>query len=425
MSNPLLEGSLRALNLFAGSELAERVGLREPAQRWIAKGTQLGAEWLQKQLRAARDEASADADPRDRFDLSPTESQALVQQAMRRFADEILREAAAEAEDAGKPPDSVLRHASELGLVQLAIPEAFGGAAEERSPITSALALEELARGDMALALALAAPASAAHLLVDFGTEAQKKAWLPRLAEDTLAAPALLEARPLFDPRAPEAKAKSLRRGFRLKGRKAFVPLGRRAAFFLVSATLPGRGPRLFLVEADRPGVIVYPEPAMGLRGADLCSLRLDVEVPDDALIGGDDFDHQRLVDLGRVGWGALAVGQGQATLEYVKTYCNDRVAFGEPITNRQSVAFLIADMAIELEGMRLMVWRAAARAERGLDFTGQAHLAKLQCARYGMKIGTDGVQLLGGAGFVREHPVERWYRHLRAVGVMEGGVAA
>jgi len=131
------------------------------------------------------------------------------------------------------------------------------------------------------------------------------------------------------------------------------------------------------------------------------------------------------VVDLARVAWGALAVGQCEAVLDYVKEYCNDRVAFGEPITNRQAVAFLIADIALETEAMRLLVWRAAARAERGLPITQHAHLAAVQCARYAPKIGTDGVQLLGGAGFVREHPVERWYRHLRAMGIVEGGLSA
>ena len=107
--------------------------------------------------------------------------------------------------------------------------------------------------------------------------------------------------------------------------------------------------------------------------------------------------------------------------LDYVTPYCNERVAFGEPISNRQSVAFMIADIAIELEAMRLMTWRAASRAEQGLDFHEQAYLAKVFCAEHAMKIGTDGVQLLGGHGFCREHPVELWYRNLRAIATLDG----
>jgi len=151
------------------------------------------------------------------------------------------------------------------------------------------------------------------------------------------------------------------------------------------------------------------------------------VRVRDDALVGGAaagaPFDVGELVDGARIAWGAFAVGTAQAVLDYVVPYVNARRAFGEPISNRQAVAFMVADIAIELEGMRLLVQRAAARADRGLDAASHASLARLQCARKGMKIGSDGVQLLGGHGFVKEHPVERWYRDLRAVGVLEGAL--
>ena len=132
---------------------------------------------------------------------------------------------------------------------------------------------------------------------------------------------------------------------------------------------------------------------------------------------------YSELVSLGRLGWAALAVGTGQAVLDYVKSYVNTRVAFGEPISNRQAVAFKVADIAIELEGARLVTLRAAARAEQGRSFAREAGLARKLTAEYGMRIGSDGVQLLGGHGFVKEHPVERWYRDLRAAAVMEGAV--
>jgi hypothetical protein len=131
----------------------------------------------------------------------------------------------------------------------------------------------------------------------------------------------------------------------------------------------------------------------------------------------------QRLVDLGRIGVCAMCVAVCQSVVEYTREYCNARIAFDEPITNRQSVAFMIGDMATETEAMRLMVYRAASQAEQGLDFHKAASLARIQCAKYGMQIGTNGVQLLGGHGFIREHPVELWYRNLRAVGVLDGCV--
>ena len=138
---------------------------------------------------------------------------------------------------------------------------------------------------------------------------------------------------------------------------------------------------------------------------------------------GREGFDCDALVDRARIAWSAMAVGTCQAVLDYVKTYCNDRIAFGEPITNRQAVSFMIADIAIELEGMRLLTYRAASRAEQGLSYHREAFLARVQCAEKAMKIGSDGVQLLGGHGYVKDHPVERWYRQLRAIAVMEGGL--
>jgi alkylation response protein AidB-like acyl-CoA dehydrogenase len=128
-------------------------------------------------------------------------------------------------------------------------------------------------------------------------------------------------------------------------------------------------------------------------------------------------------VALSRLAWCALAVGTGQAVLDYVTAYVKDRKAFGEPISNRQAVAFAVANIAIELEGLRLCTYRAAARVDQGLPFAREVALARRLCADRGMAIGSEGVQLLGGHGFVKEHPVERWYRDLRAAGIIEGGL--
>ncbi|MCA9522697.1 MAG: acyl-CoA dehydrogenase, partial [Myxococcales bacterium] len=150
-----------------------------------------------------------------------------------------------------------------------------------------------------------------------------------------------------------------------------------------------------------------------------------DLRLDGDALLGDADapFDYQLLVDRSRVAWAALALGTTRAVLDYVIPYCNERIAFGEPITNRQAVAFMIADLAIESESLRMLTLRAASLLEKGRDATREASLAHLFAAEKGMQIGTNGVQLLGGHGFIKEHPVELWYRHLRAIAVVEGGV--
>src|SRR5699024_5532272 len=147
-----------------------------------------------------------------------------------------------------------------------------------------------------------------------------------------------------------------------------------------------------------------------------------NVSRPGNARLGGGKSEGlTEAVRLSRIGWSALAVGTGKAVLDYVTPYVNERHAFGEPISHRQGVAFQVSDIAIELEGMRLTMLRAAARAEQGKPYAREAGLARKQAAEQGMRIGSAGVQLLGGHGYTKEHPVERWYRDLRAIGVMEG----
>jgi hypothetical protein len=163
----------------------------------------------------------------------------------------------------------------------------------------------------------------------------------------------------------------------------------------------------------------------MGVRAAATGRLILeDAPLPATALLGGGEGDvYEECLALSRLAWCALAVGTGQAVLDYATAYVKDRKAFGEPIANRQAVAFAVANIAIELDGLRLSTYRAAARADQGLPFAREVALARRLCADRGMFIGSEGVQLLGGHGFVKEHPVERWYRDLRAAGIIEGGL--
>ena len=163
----------------------------------------------------------------------------------------------------------------------------------------------------------------------------------------------------------------------------------------------------------------------MGLRAASTGRLVLEkVIVPARNLLGGGTLQtYSDCIRLGRIGWSALALGTAQAVLDYVIPYVNERQAFGEPISHRQSVAFMVANIGIELEGARLVTYRAASRAEQGKSFARETALSRRLTSEYGMQIGSSGVQLLGGHGYVKEHPVERWYRDLRSIAVMEGVV--
>ncbi len=161
----------------------------------------------------------------------------------------------------------------------------------------------------------------------------------------------------------------------------------------------------------------------MGVRAAGLTRLILeDVRIPTDNALGDAD-DYLACVQNSRLAWCALALGTAQAVLDYVIPYVQERKAFGEPISHRQAVAFMVANIGIELEGMRLVTYKAASRVAQGKDASREIGLARRLCSERGMGIGLDGVQLLGGHGFVKEHPVERWYRDLRAIGLMEGAV--
>ena len=361
------------------------------------------------------------------FDVTLSDDQRMNRDTVQRFAEAEIRPQAKEADEAAATPENFYQKTLDLGLTLMPIPEALGGAGVSRSPVSNALNAEDLSHGDLSLALGTLSPLAFVNTLLDQGSEAQKEKYLPLFCgEDFVAATtALQEPRATFEPTEPACAATRTDTGFMLNGTKSLVPLGCDAQLMLVVANLEKEGPAAFIIEGNPAGMIATPESNMGLRAIQTATVVFEnVQLNESALLGGGLFNLQRFIDLSRIGICALAVGTCQAVLDYVKEYCNERIAFGEPITNRQSVAFMIADIAIELDAMRLMTWRAASRAEQGLDFHEQAYLAKAFCAEHAMKIGTDGVQLLGGHGFCREHPVEQWYRNLRAIAILEGAAS-
>jgi alkylation response protein AidB-like acyl-CoA dehydrogenase len=424
---------LRALNRLAASDLLDRLGLREPTTRLLygaSRSTTRTAAQAGRTFVAAQKLGRPARQPRagrtDLFDLEPTDEQRMLRDSIGEFAHDRLRPAALDADAACATPPELLSQANELGLATVGISEELGGAVEQRSAVTSVLMGEALAQGDMGIAVACLAPAGVSTAISLWGDADQQSTYLPPFVSDDApaAAIAMLEPRALFDPFALDTRARAADGGYVLRGAKSLVPRAGDGELFVVAAELDAR-PALFIVESGTPGISVEPEPAMGIRAAATGRLIFeDVKLPASALLGaGDPEAYAECVRLGRLGWCAVAVGAGQAVLDYVTEYVKERRAFGEPISRRQSVAFMVSNIAIELDGMRLATYRAASRVDQGLPFSRDATLARQLCAERGMAIGSDGVQLLGGHGYVKEHPVERWYRDLRAAGLMEGAL--
>ncbi len=427
---------LRALNRLASSRVIDRLGLRAPATRLIRGATRTSTRTVaragrsfagvQRLSRPARQPRSAAG---DYFDLRPSDEQALLRDSVGEFAMARLRPVASGADAACTAPAKLLTEANGLGLSTVGVPEELGGAVGQRSATTMVLVSEALARGDMGIAAACLAPAAVSTAIGLWGDAQQQTTYLPEFVDQDVPAAALavMEPRPLFDPFALATRARPADGGYVLDGVKALVPRAGDAELFVVAADLTGEHARpvLFIVESGTAGVSIEPDPGMGIRAAATGQLILeDVRVPAGALLGGGRPGvFAECVALSRLAWCACAVGTGQATLEYVTDYVGDRKAFGEPISNRQAVAFAVANMAIELDCLRLATYRAAARVDQGMSFSREVALARRLCAHRVMAIGSDGVQLLGGHGYVKEHPVERWYRDLRAAGLMEGGL--
>jgi alkylation response protein AidB-like acyl-CoA dehydrogenase len=422
---------LAVLNRIASSEMIDKLGLRKATERAVYQGAKTGFQAVGAASRTFKKAKGSGKPSRlstqssaGVYDLNPTEDQEMIVAVVKEFADEVLRPGAADAEKANDTPDKVLAQTAEFGLSLLNVPEALGGLSEERSAVTGVLVAEALAEGDMGQAVACLAPAAVATAIALWGSDEQQQTYLPEFTGENVPGAALAIAEPavLFDPLNLKTSAVKTSEGYRLNGLKSGVVRGADCEVFIVSAALDGE-PRLFIVDAKTKGLGAAPDPSMGLRAASLCRLSLDgVTVPESALLGTAE-DYRDCIRLSRVAWAALAIGTSKAVLDYTSEYVKTREAFGEPIAHRQAVAFKVADIAIELEGMRLVTLRAASRAEQGMDFSREAALARKLTAEYGMRIGNDGVQLLGGHGYTKEHPVERWYRDLRAIGVMEGAV--
>jgi alkylation response protein AidB-like acyl-CoA dehydrogenase len=343
----------------------------------------------------------------------------------RSFAASELRPVAAEADRTGEFPHGLLEKAARLGLTSHSIPEAYGGGGV--SAVTSAIIAEELSWGCAGLAATIGATMFPVRPLLAYGTDAQKERWLPRLASDRgcPAAIAFTEPAAGSDVAGMEATARRDGTTYVLDGEKCYITNGGIAELTVVVAKLDGV-PTAFVLEAGDPGMSAgRVEDKLGLRASHTGSILLDgARLPADRLLGQegqgflvamDFFEHSRPQVA------AGAVGVARAAFEHATAYARERVAFGRPIIRKQGVSFKLAEMAMAVEAARLLTWRAAAQLDAGRDAGLLGSYAKAFAADAAMRVTTDAVQVLGGAGVMRDHPVEKWMRDAKVMQVVEG----
>jgi alkylation response protein AidB-like acyl-CoA dehydrogenase len=361
--------------------------------------------------------------------LELSETQALIRNTARTFAQERVAPGARERDRTESFPKDVLLEMAHLGLMGINVPSALGGA--EAGAVAYALAMMEMAEACCSTAVAMAVTNMCAELITAFGTEAQKARHVPRLTsgEALVGAFALSEPQAGSDASALETRAERRGTGWVLSGTKQWITSGAYAGVMVVWARTGGPGSdglSAFLVEGGTPGLQVgRAEDKMGLRASNTVSLIFDqCRLPADALLGseGDGFKLAMIaLDGGRIGIASQACGVARAALEASLRYTRERHAFGSPIADFQAVRFMLANMATELSAAELLTLRAAGLKESGQPFTPEASMAKLFASEMANRVTDRAVQLHGGYGYIDEFPVERYLRDARVQTIYEG----
>ncbi len=363
------------------------------------------------------------------YEIDLTEEQRLLIEAIRDFCESEVAPNVHEWDESEITPTDVIGRMAELGLWGMLIPEAYGGS--DIGFLSYVLAIEELSRWSPALAIAISVHNSvAAGPILTFGTEAQKRTYLPRLARDSFGSFCLTEPSAGSDAAALKSTAKPVDDHYLLNGSKIYVTNGDISKIFIVMAktnlTAGHRGITAFIVERDTPGFVIgTKEKKMGLRASGTVEIALDdCRVPAVNRLGeeGQGFKvAMSALDEGRIGVGAQAVGLARAAFAEARSYAQTRVQFGEPIAKKQAIRWKLANMATEIAAARLLVLRAAQLAERGERVTREAAMAKLYASEMVQRVTNEAVQIHGGYGYIREYAVERAYRDARVMTLYEG----
>lgn len=363
--------------------------------------------------------------------FEPDDEQKMLRETLENFSTNVIRKAAHDCEEKGEVPEDLVKKGWELGLIMSNIPETCGGAGMKRSAVTGAIAVEALAWGDLSITMNILSPALVAYPILESGTEEQKQKYLPQFCSEAFkpATVAVVEPHMFFD--ASQLTTKAVREGdeYVLNGDKCLVPLANKADLLLVfAASTPGiglAGVDGFIIEKDTYGLeIKEKEKNMGIKALETFEVSLsDCHIPIANKLGGDEKGGTflRFLNRSRVALAAAGTGMGRAALDYSLNYAKERVAFGEPIASRQAIAFMLAEMAIEVDATRLLAWEAAWKIDRSEDCSKDAYLAKKYAQEMVLMVADRSVQILGGHGYIREHPVEMYLRNGRGFTTFEG----
>lgn len=357
--------------------------------------------------------------------FSPSEEQQMIINTVKEFATNEMRKLYRECEENGEVPAEIIDKAWEFGLIASNIPEKYGGFGGGHSAVTGTLVAEELAWGDLSMAMHILCPALVAFPVLEAGSEEQKEKYLPLFCSERYktGTAALIEPRFNFDPNSLTATARLQGNKYVLSGQKCYVPLAAEADLMLVYASQNG-ATQGFMVERGAPGLeISEREKNMGVKALATYELALkNCRIPKENRLGGETgCDFNRIMNFSRVALSAMAVGVARAAYEYSLDYAKQRYAFGEPIAARQTIAFMLAEMAIEIDATRFMTWEAAWELDKGKDATKDASLAKMYADDMVLTVTDRAVQILGGHGYIRDHPVELWLRNGRGFVTFDG----
>jgi alkylation response protein AidB-like acyl-CoA dehydrogenase len=362
-----------------------------------------------------------------------TQEQQDLRNMVHEFARDVIRPAAPEYDESEETPWPIMQQAHALGLDTYSYSEEYGGGGVT-DMVTQMLVTEELTWGCAGIAIAITASSLCAMAIQQCGTPEQKAKYMPMFCDPgqvVLGAMGLTEPEAGSDVSAMRTTAKRVEGGFLLNGTKRFITNGGIADIHVIFATTDANagwgGIQAFVVDKGNPGLIAgKKERKMGVRASHTGEVILeDCFVPTEALLGGEQgrggIGVLKTLESTRPGVGAGALGIARAAYDYAREYALQRKTFGKVIAGHQAIAFKLADMATEIDGARLLIWRAAWNASQGKPFAREASMAKLKAGDVAMRVTDEAIQILGGYGYIRDFPVEKWHRDAKIYQIWEG----